>query len=219
MSTSRTVEFPSVREIVDVQTEGVDEGATATVLEVDGDTLHVTVARTATGRPLRLEPGARLRFTWRDGRRLLGAPAEIVSTDLGAGPRWEVRVIGPVERSQRRNAVRAALRLPVTVTTVGVQRAGTTLDLSEGGARLLLDEAPVDADGRPVREAGTALRLTLDLDGEPVVDEVRIVRRHLREDDRWEASVRFTGLTERQEDAVRRRVFAELRAQAASGLG
>jgi hypothetical protein len=218
MSTIRTVEFPSVREIVDVQAEGVDEGATATVLDVVDDLVHVTVARTTSGRPLRLEPGAHLRFTWREGATLLGAPAELVVTELGVEPRWEVRLVGPVEQTQRRNAVRAALRLPVTVISAGGERTGTTLDLSEGGARLLLDAAPVDQEGQPVRAAGDAVRLTLDLDGETLTDEVRLVRRHVRDDGRWEASVRFTGLSERQEDAVRRRVFAELRAQAATGL-
>ncbi|SEP02438.1 flagellar brake protein [Trujillonella endophytica] len=218
MGAGQVLEFPTVREIVDVQAEGVDEGATATVLDVAGGTVHVTVARTMSGRPIRLEPGARLRFTWRDGRTMVAAPGELVAVELGEEPRWEVRVLGPVEQTQRRNAVRADLRLPVIVTTGGIERTGTTLDLSEGGARLLLEEEPADRDGRPVRASGDAMRLALDLDGETMTDEVRLVRRYPREDGRWEASVRFTALTERQEDAVRRRVFAELRAQAASGV-
>ena len=51
-----------------------------------------------------------------------------------------------------------------------------------------------------------------------IEDKVRLIRRYLREDGYWEVSVHFTGLTEQQEDVVRRRVFTELRVLRSRGV-
>jgi hypothetical protein len=41
--------LPTIRGPLDVQAEGVDEGLSATVLNVDAACVHVTVGRTADG--------------------------------------------------------------------------------------------------------------------------------------------------------------------------
>ncbi|WP_456566962.1 flagellar brake protein [Blastococcus sp. SYSU D00695] len=212
---SRTVDLPQTRDMVDLQVDGIPEGLVATVLEAAQGTLLVTVGRTGAGRAMRLDPDTGMQVTWRDGSRWFGVPARYVATHAAAAgeaePRWELLLVGAAKETQRRNAVRVPLRLGVTVNAGREDRAGSTLDLSEGGARLLLHTAPTDRDGGIPHTSGDALRLRLDLDGTVVEDEVRIVRRFLREDGQWEVSVRFTGLTEKQQDEIRRRVFTEMR--------
>lgn len=207
--------LPGVREILDIQADGLDQSLTSTVLSVEGDTLRTTVGETESRRRVRLEPGTGLQLSWREGRTLLGMAAELVAVHLAGDASWEVRAAGPVTRGQRREAVRADLRLPVTVRAGGEEQPGTTLDVSEGGLRLLLDAAPGAADGTAPSAHGDRMQVTLDLDGQPLTGEARLVRRHLRTDERWEVSVAFTAATEHQQDSIRRRVFAELRAQAA----
>lgn len=203
--------LPAVRARLDVQADGLDEALRATVLAVDATTLQVTAGRTPTGRGVRLEPGTSLTFTWSDDTALLSLPGQLVATRLGEEPYWEVRVRGAVRRVQRREAVRAAVRLQVGVNAGGPPRTGTTIDLSEGGARLVLDRPPVDEEGEPVRAAGDRMLITLRHGEQTITGEAELVRRHRRADDRWEASVEFTRLTDRQRDALRRLVFAELR--------
>ena len=212
------VDFPSVRELVDIVADGLGESLTAVAVEAGRGVLRTTVGQTGANRRVRLEPGTQLRVTWRTGRDVFGVPAELVTVHDGVEPTWELRVLGPVERTQRRGAVRAPLRLAVTVNAGKEDRTGVTVDLSEGGARLLLDTAPTDSDGSVPHTSGDRLRLSLDLDGTVVEDDVRLVRRFLRDDDRWEVSVRFTGLSERSEDDIRRRVFSELRTLRARGV-
>lgn len=214
---SSDADLPSVRELVDIVADGLGESLTAVTVETGRGVLRTTVGQTGANRRIRLEPLTQLRVTWRAGRDVFGVSAELVTVHDGEEPTWELRVLGPVERTQRRSAVRAPLRLAVTVNAGGQDQSGVTVDLSEGGARLLLDTAPTDSDGSIPHSSGDRLRLILDLEETMVEDEVRLVRRFLRDDDRWEASVRFTGLTERSEDDIRRRVFSELRTLRARG--
>lgn len=203
--------LPSVRQRLDVQAAGVDEALTVTVVAVDAGTLHVTVGRTPTGRGIRLDPGTRLTFTWADDTALFSLAATVVATRLGEEPRWETRLLGPVRRIQRREAVRVAVRLRVDVNAGGPPRTGTTVDLSEGGMRLVLDGPPTDAHGEPVRRAGEPMLFTLRFDDQTVSGGAALSRRHRRTDGRWEASVEFTEVTERQRERLRALVFAGLR--------
>jgi PilZ domain len=211
-------DLPGIRELVDVLADGLGESATASVTAVEPGALRTTVGQTTSGRRIRLDPGTRARVTWRNGREVFGVSAELVAVHPGDDPEWELRLLGAVQQTQRRDAVRTPLQLPVTVNAGREDRAGITLDLSEGGARLLLKDPPVDATGVVPHSSGTRLRLTIDLDVTDLEDEVRLIRRYLREDGYWEVSVHFTGLTEQQEDAVRRRVFTELRVLRSRGV-
>ncbi|WP_029433671.1 flagellar brake protein [Blastococcus sp. URHD0036] len=211
-------DLPGIRELVDVLADGLGESATASVTAVEPGAIRTTVGQTASGRRIRLDPGTRARVTWRNGQEVFGVSAELVAVHPGDDPEWELRLLGAVQQTQRRDAVRTPLQLPVTVNAGREDRTGVTLDLSEGGARLLLKDPPVDAGGVVPHSSGTRLRLTIDLDGTDLADEVRLIRRYLREDGYWEVSVHFTGLTEQQEDAVRRRVFTELRVLRSRGV-
>jgi hypothetical protein len=194
----------AVGERLDVQAAGADEALTATVLEADTTTLAVTVGRTPSGRPVRLEPGTELTLAWTDDTALLTVRARLLCASFAGEPRWELRVAGPVRRIQRRSALRVAVRLPVTVNAGGPVQAGRTVDLSANGSRLLLAGPPTDEWGEPVRSAGDRMLFTLQLDGRTVTSEAELVRRHRRLDGRWEASVEFTRLTEGQQEALRR---------------
>jgi c-di-GMP-binding flagellar brake protein YcgR len=143
-------------------------------------------------------------------------PVELVEVRTGDSPTWRLRVVGPASRGQRRNAVRAPMSVPIELRLGDDLLVGATLDLSEGGTRCLLGRKP-NTTTQTV-EVGSVLPVTVDLDGTRVAAKAEVIRRHPREDDRIELSLRFVGLGERREDTIRRRVFAELRDLRSRGL-
>lgn len=141
-----------------------------------------------------------------DGGRVLTATVSHV--DYGAAPRWHLAVTGPAEARQRRTAVRCSLSLPVTLTIHGVELEGSSLDLSEAGARVM-----VEGYGVPP-EPGQALGLTVQLGDEALWCRAEAVRLETRGNS-WVMSLRFLGSEERDQDRLRRRVFQELREERA----
>ncbi len=112
--------------------------------------------------------------------------------------------------NQRRDAVRAHVRVPVVVTLDGERRHGTTSDLSEGGAACVL---PLEGDP-PSRGSELEVMLVLDtrrvwLDGVVLNVAVRGRARLV--------TVRFTHPSESDRNQVRRHVFASLRRDRARG--
>jgi hypothetical protein len=76
--------------------------------------------------------------------------------------------------------------------------------------------APGDHTDLPV---GSHVEVSLALeDGEPIRVRGEVVRRHPRTDRRVEVSIRFLGLSERDEDRIRARVFTELRVLRSRGV-
>jgi c-di-GMP-binding flagellar brake protein YcgR len=139
------------------------------------------------------------------GYEELTQPARIRQVDEGVEPRWHLVPTGAVARSQRRRAVRARVELPVRIPWAGGTLEGTTLDLSEAGARVL-----VDGWGLPP-ERGARVEITVSLEDTTAVDlRAEIVRTQER-GAQWILAMRFVDAPERDEDRLRRRVFQALR--------
>ena len=209
------VDHPEDKTVLDVKAVSRDDVLMSFVEEANGEELVISVGQDASRRRVRLEPGETLELVWRGPEELRSVPAELLDVRGGDSPTWRIRITGPSSRGQRRAAVRAPLAVPVEVHAGGTRRAGTTFDLSEGGTRCLLDGEP---DRTGALEVGSVVRVGVDLGGRALAVEAEVIRRHPREDKRPELSLRFIGLSEKDEDAIRRRVFAELRDLRSRGL-
>ena len=131
-------------------------------------------------------------------------PATVVSVEGAAEPRWRLRRTGPVAGS-RRKAARGRVELPVVLRWSGGVLHGTSVDLSEGGMRALLDGVGVaPTPGSPVAVTLTLEEdITLDLRSQVVWQDVG--------GPKWLLAVSFLGVAEDDRDALRRRVFRALR--------
>jgi hypothetical protein len=155
-----------------------------------------------------VKPGDAVEVFWvrGDEERMLSAAVSEVET--GGGPRWYLSVSGPSERSQRRRTVRAQLELRVGIPWAGGEMVGQTIDLSEAGARVL-----VDGWGVPP-EPGNPVTIGIDLDGSILEVRGEIVRQQFR-GAQWVLGIRFTAPPERVQDRLRQRVFQSLREERA----
>ena len=115
---------------------------------------------------------------------------------------------------QRRAAVRAGVRVPVTVTLDGERLRGTTVDLSEGGASCAVTAGT--PGHLPDPDSALEVEFVLDTDRVwlPGVVLHAVERRGW-----WIITVRFVEPPERDQDLVRAYVFTALRRQRARGLG
>src|SRR4051794_613564 len=77
--------------------------------------------------------GDRVEVFWKAGEETRALPAEVLQVEGGAAPRWRLQITGPAEVSQRRQAVRGRLTLPVAIGYGSVEMTGETVDLSENG--------------------------------------------------------------------------------------
>jgi len=199
----------------DVQLTPITRGVSMTgwVESADGATL---VGSTLVVRPSApemtetwgIEPGDRIEVFWRTRGVGHALPATVVAVLPGEGVCWELRVVGPAEPSQRRQAVRANVQLPVRVHVGGTDTVGDTVDLSEAGCRVM-----VDGWGLPP-EPGAAAEIALDLEDGEFVKQARIVRVLLR-GARWFVSLEIVDPSEQERDRLRRRVFQALREERA----
>ncbi|WP_369257271.1 PilZ domain-containing protein [Geodermatophilus amargosae] len=153
-------------------------------------------------------PGDDAEVSWRgpDTRRV--GPARVTAVE---GSTWVLALTGPGAPSQRRQAVRALVVVPVTARHGGSGVAGDTVDLSESGARVLLRARP------PVAAGGT-LTLAVALDDGELALPAQVVRSEER-GARTLVSLRFVAPGEREQDRLRRRVFRALREQSARAAG
>ncbi|RBY75355.1 hypothetical protein DQ239_16885 [Blastococcus sp. TF02-09] len=136
-------------------------------------------------------------------------PAKIVDVETGEEVRWHLLPTGPAERSQRRRAVRARVALPAYIPWADGQLVGETVDLSEAGARCM-----VDGWGLPP-EPDTRLDVSLTLGAETVHLRGQVVRQQTQ-GARWLLSMRFLDVSERDGDQLRKRVFQALREERAA---
>lgn len=152
--------------------------------------------------------GERVSVLWLsdDGARAL--PAEVATVSRGAVPRWHLKVVGPAEAIQRRQAVRARVALPVVAAVNGIDLQGDIVDISEGGVRAVVEPYGVT----PI--AGSTLSLTVQLEEGPITAAAEVVRQQTH-DARWALSLRFTDLPEKEQDRLRRRVFRAIREERA----
>jgi hypothetical protein len=152
--------------------------------------------------------GDRVEVFWKAGEETRALPAEVLSAEAGAAPRWRLQVTGPSEVSQRRQAVRGRVSLPVEMGFGNVELTGETVDVSENGLR-----AAADGLGAPP-EPGSTLDLVLQLEDGPLRVKGEVVRFQARSA-RWLLSIRFRDMQEKDGDRVRRRVFQALREERA----
>jgi PilZ domain len=145
---------------------------------------------------------------WKGPEDTRAMPAEVTGVEHGAVLRWRLRTTGPAEVSQRRGAVRGRVKVPVEAGYGSFELTGETADLSEAGARLVMEGFGILPDN------GTTMDLQIKLeDGVLKVkaEVVRVVARGAK----WTMSMRFLGIEERDQDRIRRRVFQALREERA----
>jgi len=152
--------------------------------------------------------GDRVEVFWKAGEETRALPAEVLTADAGAAPRWRLQITGPSEISQRRQAVRGRVSLPLEIGYGSAEMTGETVDLSENGMR-----ATVDGLGIPP-EPGSALDLLVQLEDGPLKVKGEVVRFSAR-GARWLLSIRFRNVQEKDGDRIRRRVFQALREERA----
>ena len=141
-----------------------------------------------------------------DTQRVL--PAEVTQVESGAVVRWRMRATGPAETSQRRQAVRGRVTVPVQATFGSIELKGDTVDLSEAGVR-----GEFQGFGAPP-ESGARLDLLLSLEDGVLRTKAEVVRTQAK-GARWVMSIRFLTIEEKDQDRVRRRVFQALREERA----
>jgi hypothetical protein len=184
----------TVTAAVDVSTE------VAIVVRPEGDG---TAWKTA------VKDGDPVELYWVGAEEERTLPAKIVDVEPGDEVRWHLVATGPAERSQRRKAVRARVSVPAYNPWADGQLVGETVDLSEAGARCL-----VDGWGLPP-EPETRLEVSLTVADETVHLHGLVVRQQAQ-GPRWLLSMKFLDVSERDGDVLRRRVFQALREERAA---
>jgi len=152
--------------------------------------------------------GDHVQVFWRDTVSGWALPAQVATVQRGAVPRWHLTVTGPAEATQRREAVRSRVVRPVHLGVNGVDVEGQILDFSEAGGRVL-----VEAYGNPPLP-GSTVRLVVELEDGDVPVAAEVVRQRTK-GPRWQLSLRFLDLPEKEQDRLRRRVFQALREERA----
>jgi len=152
--------------------------------------------------------GDRVEVFWKAGEETRALPAEVLTADAGAAPRWRLQITGPSEISQRRQAVRGRVSLPLEIGYGSSELTGETVDLSENGMR-----AAADGFGVPP-EPGSRLDLMVQMEDGPLKVKGEVVRFSAR-GARWLLSIRFRDVQEKDGDRIRRRVFQALREERA----
>lgn len=203
------VDVPEVKDVVDVVADGRG-GALVSFVEAATDhEIVLTVARGRNDLRVSLPVGERFEILWRGVDELRSLPVEMVAVDRGEQPLWRVRPVGPATKGQRRHAVRVQMGRTVQVGVKNVRLPGTTLDVSEGGMRLVLDR-DVEA---PPPEPGVVAAVRLQLSRGEVACDAEVLQHFHREDGRPAVSFRFIDLPRKTEDLIRAEVFEELRLQ------
>ena len=193
----------------------ISRGLTLTAHVEVSDT-YVVVVRPTGGGPgwesAEIQLGDPVELYWVGGQEERTLAGTVAQVESGAEARWHVAVSGQAERSQRRKAVRARVELEVLIPWAGAQMSGTTVDLSEGGMRALMD-----GWGLPP-ESGTLTQVTLVLDDAPLLLHGEIVWTSIR-GAQWLLAMKFNDVSETAGDLIRRRVFQALRDERAAAAG
>ena len=132
-------DYPEVRTVVDLLLSSRPDAMISWVEAAHSTELVLAPAEDRTRQARRLAVGERMDVVWRGPDNLLSLPAELVAVESGADPVWHLRPLGPAIRGQRRASVRAPMITPVLFEGSAGPVPGTTLDVSEGGLRVLLD--------------------------------------------------------------------------------
>ncbi len=169
---------PRVNTTVLLAFPDVDHDLPSRIEDLRGD-LVVVAAVEVPGAPRRRSDGEVLTLAWASPPRgLLSVACVLVEQQRGLTPPvWLLRPFGPLSRLQRRRYARADVCAKAVVSggaDPGWVLTGQVTDLSEGGARVLLDGGEgvqagpgdlvcvdVALTGGPVRTVGTLLGLDL----------------------------------------------------------
>lgn len=217
--------YPDVGTVLDLIPASRGDTFTCWTEAVDDGDLVVSAPLDEARLPLDVPVGEHVHIVWKGAAELQGLPCTVIRVESGERPRWHLRAAGVVTRGQRRDAVRAPLTVPVRLGPDPAQVGGTTVDLSEGGLRCVLEKGarlphgvgvvrgalPGEVGEESGPSVGDVVRVSVVLSDATVTCLAEITRLHPREDARVELSVRFIGLSEHQQDELRRRVFARLR--------
>ena len=171
--------------------------------------LHLREPVTPEGGPIgRVPLGAQLRMWWTTPAGLHELAVVLDGLPWNRVPLWRlVPLMTPVV-DQRRSYLRAPDAIDATLTRGPSEWHGTVVDISEGGARCVVDE-PSD-----LRD-GDVVRLGLEIDGQPItvhaeVLAIQLLDAPLDEVQRATVRMRFEALG-RAADVVRRRVLQQER--------
>jgi c-di-GMP-binding flagellar brake protein YcgR len=158
-----------------------------------------------------VQVGDQVEVFWKGEDTQRAVPAEVIAVEQGAVLRWRMRMTGPAESGQRRDAVRGRVAIPVQAEYGTVDLTGETVDLSEAGLR-----AQFEGFGM-MPEPGNTMMLTFELGDGPVKTKAEVVRTQAR-GARWLMSIGFVNIAEKDQDRVRRRVFQALREERAKTI-
>lgn len=233
------VDFPEERTVVDLLATSRGDVLISLVESADPTEIVVSIGEDRSRRRVRLEAGEHVEVIWRGPEELRSLPTELIAAELHP-PQWRLRPVGPSTRGQRRSAVRAPLSLQVQMTVGEDQLRGLTVDVSEGGIRVLFaprDPAGTTAPGTPAEQpaaerlqdggsdagnplrSGAVLPMVVRLeDGDEIPCRGEVIRQIPRQDRGIELSLRFVDLPEKTQDLLRRHVFAGLRSLRARGM-
>lgn len=209
-ATSRTESTPRLNTPVLLSLPGVDHDVPSRVEDVRGD-LVVVAAVLVPGRTERHGVGGLLTLVWAaPPRGLLSVACVLEHHELSQPPLWVLRPTGQLRRLQRRRFARAdvAARVQLSGTATGAtgealgwSAGGMLADLSEGGAKVLLD-----AGQRVPTDAGGWLGLEALVGGEPLLVEASVVGTDLLAAGRHQVRLAFE-LNDRDSGRVRRAVM------------
>lgn len=164
------------------------------------------------GPPIHVDDAVELYWVGGQEERTLSGKVARIDTADGEPPLWHLSVNGPAERSQRRKAVRAQVRVDVVMPWAGAQMKGHTVDLSENGMRALMDGWGLPPDpGSPAQISLALDDALIHLPGEIVWTSIRGAQ--------WLLAMRFVEVPEKAGDLLRRRVFQALRDERARPAG
>jgi PilZ domain len=190
----------------------IAKGVTVTAHVEVSDT-YLVVVRPTGGGPgwdsAEIQIGDAVELYWVGGHEERTLGGTVAQIEAGDTSQWHLKVSGQAERSQRRKAVRARVAVPVIIPWAGAQMTGTTVDLSEGGMRALMDGWGVPLD------PGTPSQLTLEIDDALVHLHGEIVWNSIR-GAQWLLAMKFVDVPEKAADILRRRVFQALRDERAA---
>ncbi|RBY92330.1 hypothetical protein DQ244_08650 [Blastococcus sp. TBT05-19] len=207
MSSVPDVDHPAEQSEVDIRLTAANVSVSARVEVVHDGVISVRPSAGDFVGPV-VGTGDQVEVYWRtaDGHRAV--PAEVLDFESEPVVRWRLTITGPSEHSQRRDAVRGRIAVPVTADVAGVELTGETMDLSEGGIRAVFEGFGL------APEAGTRLSLVIGMDDGPVRASGEVVRLQSR-GSRWTLSITFLHIEEKDQDRLRRRVFQALREERA----
>ncbi len=144
-------DYPEVGTVLDLLPASRGDALMSWLDDVDDEDLVVAIPCDLARRPVALAVGEMMDVVWKASGALRCLPVVLAGIDPGEPPHWRLRSAGVVQRGQRRESVRAPLRVPVTVGTGPSAARAISLDLSEGGL-------PCVTAGNPAQRRGKSSR-------------------------------------------------------------